>query len=89
MDERRLEVEVPLRVSGRELIPIAWTIERTVMRRHGVMVAMCREAFGVIIRDDAGLRVLLVDGRDISADELLAEHPSLADAVAALRRPAE
>ena len=84
MEERRLELERAVTVHGRELIPIAWTVGRPVMRGHALNVAMCREALGVIVRDDSGLRVLMADGRALTTAQLMAEQPSLRDAVSAL-----
>jgi len=84
MEERRLELERAVTVHGRELIPIAWTVGRPVMRGHALNVAMCREALGVIVQDDSGLRVLMADGRALTTAQLMAEQPSLRDAVSAL-----
>ena len=81
MEERRLELEPAVTIGGRELIPIAWTVGRPVMRGHSLYMAMCREALGVILRDDSGLRVLLADGRALTTAQLMAEQPSLRDAV--------
>lgn len=85
MEERRLELEPAVRIGDRELIPIAWTVGRPVVKSHTLRVAMCREAFGVIVRDDNGLRVLLADGRVLTVNELVAAHPSLEAAVSSLQ----
>jgi len=59
-------------------------------RRHGACACFCaatvvrREALGVIVRDPSGLRVLMTDGRQLTTAQLVAEHPSLRDAVSAL-----
>lgn len=83
--EKRLELEPEVRMGDRVLIPVAWTVGRPVVRRHGLTACMCREALGVIVRDDEGFRVLLCDGRVLSLSELVEECPSLHDAVAGLR----
>jgi hypothetical protein len=84
MEERQLELEPAVTMCGHELIPIAWTVGRPVVHGHALNVAMCREALGVIVREDASLRVLMADGRALTAAQLMAEHPSLRDAVSAL-----
>jgi len=84
MKERRLELEPAVTIGGRELIPIACSVGRPVIRGHVLNVAMCREALGVIVRDDSGLRALLADGRELTMAQLVAEHPLLHDAVSAL-----
>jgi hypothetical protein len=84
MEERRLELEPAVTIGGHELIPIAWTVGRPVMRGHALYMAMCREALGVIVREDASLRVLMADGRVLTTAQLMAEQPSLRDAVSAL-----
>ncbi len=59
-------------------------------RRHGACACfcaatvVCREALGVIVRDSSGLRVLMADGRELTTTQLVAEYPSLHDAVSAL-----
>ncbi len=59
-------------------------------RRRGACACFCastvvyREALGVVVRDSFGLTVLMADGRELTASELVAEHPSLRDAVSAL-----
>lgn len=85
MEERRLELEPAVNVGGWVLIPIAWTVGRPVLRRRSLSAAMCREAFGVVVRDQAELRVLLCDGRVMSLDELATDYPSLREALERLR----
>jgi hypothetical protein len=59
-------------------------------RRHGACACfcaatvVCREALGVIVRDPSGCRVLMADGRQLTTAQLVAEHPSLRDAVCRL-----
>ena len=73
-------------IAGRVLIPIVWTVGRPVVRGHSLTMTMCREALGVIVRDDAESRVFLVDGRVMSLEELSAEYPELKDPVSSLRQ---
>ncbi len=54
------------------------------MKSPTLHVAICREAFGVVVRDGKSLRALLVDGRVLSMNELVEAYPSLAGVVAAL-----
>jgi hypothetical protein len=84
MEEKRVELEPAVTIGDHELIPIAWTVGHPVVKPRTLRVAMCREALGVIVRDDVGLRVFLADGRVMTADELVVAHPSLAGSVAAL-----
>ncbi len=84
MQERQVELESALRVAGHDLIPIVWTSGRRVWRSGSLMIAMCREAIGVIVQDGTGLRVFLADGREITVEQLLCEYPSLRDGVSSL-----
>ena len=84
MEERRLELEPAVRIGNYELIPIAWTVGRPVVKAHALRVAMCREALGVIVRDDDSVRVFLSDGRVITVGELVASYPSLEAVVSSL-----
>jgi hypothetical protein len=85
MEEKRLELERAVTIGGRVLFPIAWTVGRPAIGRHSLRVAMVREAFGVIVRDDEGVRVFLTDGRTVSVDELVDTCPSLAAVLDSLR----
>ena len=85
MEERRLALEAAVSVGGREVIPIAWTVSRCDVGRGMLNLVVVREAFGVIIRDTAGCRALLCDGRTMTLDELAALSPGLRDPLAALR----
>lgn len=84
MEERRLELEPAVMIGRRGLFPIAWTVGRPVIRGHVLSMAMCREALGVIVRDSAGLRALMADGRELTVAQFVAEYPSLHDAVSDL-----
>lgn len=59
-------------------------------RQHGACACFCaatvvrREALGVIVRDSFGVRVLMADGRTLTAAQLMDEQPSLRDAVCRL-----
>ena len=85
-EEKRLELERPVQVGRLVLVPIAWTVGRPALRGRNLSVAMCREAFGVIVLDGENARAFLVDGRVMSLDELAVECPSLRDALDALRQ---
>jgi len=84
MEERRVELEQGVRVGGYDLFAIALVVLWPIVRAHCSMAVLYREALGVIVRDSSGLRVLMADGRQLSTTQLVAEHPSLRDAVSAL-----
>ncbi len=84
MEERVVELEPTVRIGGYELIPIARTVGWPVVRPDGLLVAMVREALGVIVRDNSGLRVLLADGRELTVWQLVAEYPTVAFDVSSL-----
>ncbi len=84
MEERVVDLEAAVRVGDHELIPIAGTVGRPVVRSDGLLVAMVREALGVIVRDRSGLRVLLADGRELTVEQLVAEYPTVASDVSSL-----
>jgi len=84
MEEGRVELEGGVRVGDYDLFAIAQTVRRPAVRAHGMTVALTREAIGVVVRGPSGVTALMADGRLLSIEQLLAEHPSLVDAVSAL-----
>ncbi len=84
MGQRQVELESAVHVAEHDLIPIVCTVGRRDWFSKGFMMAICREAIGVIVRDDAGLRAFLTDGREITIEQLVSQYPSLSDAVSAL-----
>lgn len=84
MGHRQVELEPAVRVAGHDLIPIVWTVERRDWLPTGFMMAMCREAIGIIVRNRAGLHVYLADGRDVTIEQFVSEYPSLTDVVSGL-----
>ncbi len=84
MEEERVELERGVRVGDYTLFAIARTVRRPAARARGACVALTREAVGVVVRGPSGITALMADGRALSIEQLLAEHPALADAVSAL-----
>lgn len=79
MQERQVDLEPAVRVMGREVIPIVWTVAHRVERPGAFMAIMSREAIGVIVCDQSGSLAFMTDGRELSIEQLLFEYPSLAD----------
>jgi len=73
------------KVGAHDLYPIVWTLVKRDIKGRCLSLMMCCEALGVVVRQDSECRALMVDGRELTVDELALEHPSLAEALAALR----
>ncbi|MFW6102915.1 MAG: hypothetical protein ACOC7M_01325 [Chloroflexota bacterium] len=75
-DLKQVVLEPAIAIDGFSVTPIAVTIVLG-LSHPGAPVVIVREALGAIVRDVRGIRVLMVDGRELTLAELASEHPGL------------
>jgi hypothetical protein len=80
-DQKEVALETTVSIAGYEFTPISWTLRHRLDRDTFVSLSMAKEALGVIIRDVEGYRALMVDGRELTLEELALEYPSLAESL--------
>jgi hypothetical protein len=83
-DQKEVALEASVSIAGYELTPISWTYRHRLERGRFMSFTLAREALGVIVHDDSGHRVLMVDGRELTLEELAVEYPSLLDSLSCL-----
>lgn len=64
----RLRLGTPLIVGGRTLVPIERIRVEHAVTRHGGWLSASKEVVAVLVRDEAGARILDLDGRRSDAD---------------------